>query len=353
MAAPPVLKPLSKPQLKVEAHPTPEFMWCQRSDRVFITIKVSDCADASVNVTAENMLEFRGSGHGMCGKREYVLNVEFSQPVVAHECGWFKCGPSVRVRVQKAKTGPYWSSLLKGNRKMPQLKVDWASWLDEDEETERSTAPNGFEVSEMKLQMVGSDKDPLYRDLDKYESSTTPDEGEETNSIMIDEGMNSLDDLQVKFKALEYEKEETDRTQAARRKLRKDTREAQMFKEKRERDLRYGRPTRDLTEEEEMLLAQADGLYERLKAEKLVEKEFWLSKWWHQRRPEKRKIDQAEPVSETRAAARRRAAPLPAHTARRTPPAAHWPAPPAAAARAPSGDRRLPRGAAQAHRERR
>ena len=33
--------------------------------------------------------------------------------------------------------------------------------------------------------MVSSDKDPLYRDLDKFSSSETPDEGEETNSILI------------------------------------------------------------------------------------------------------------------------------------------------------------------------
>ena len=63
--------------------------------------------------------------------------------VVASECLWFVCGPSVRVRLQKAKVGPYWPGLLANKRKMAQLKVDWASWLDEDEEHERSSAPNG------------------------------------------------------------------------------------------------------------------------------------------------------------------------------------------------------------------
>lgn len=84
---------------------------------------------------------------------------------------------------------------------MVQLKVDWQSWLDEDEENERSAAPNGFDAAEMKMMMVGSDKDPLYRDLDKTSSSDTPDEGEEQNSILIDEGVNSVDDLQVRVPA--------------------------------------------------------------------------------------------------------------------------------------------------------
>ena len=201
MAAPPVPKPQPKPQLKVEKHPIPEFMWCQRSDRVYVTIKVSDCRDAWVNVTADHHLEFRGKGHGMCGDREYELRVQLQGAVVAGECGWFVCGPSVRVRLQKAAVGPYWSGLLGGGAKMVQLKVDWQSWLDEDEENERSAAPNGFDAAEMKMMMVGSDKDPLYRDLDKTSSSDTPDEGEEQNSILIDEGVNSVDDLQVRVPA--------------------------------------------------------------------------------------------------------------------------------------------------------
>ena len=206
-------------------------------------------------------------------------------------------GPNVRVRLQKAKVGPYWDGLLAGKRKMVQLKVDWASWLDEDEENERSAAPTGFDVDKMKVMMVGSDKCDLYRDLDRFDSSTTPDEGEETNSIMIDEGMSTVDDLQVKFKALEYEKEETAKTKERRFQLRKKTREAQLFKKQRDNDLLRKRPVRDLTPEEIELLEGADTLYERLKAEKKQEKMYWLSKWWHVRRPEKRKIDMAEPVA--------------------------------------------------------
>ena len=297
MAPPPVAKPQPKPQLKVEANPIPEFMWCQRCDRVYVTIKVADCLNAKVNVTQDHVLEFNGTGHGMCGQRDYMLNIELADAVLASECVWFVSGPNVRVRLQKAKSGPHWAGLLKAKRKMPQLKVDWSSWLDEDEENECSSAPNGFDVPAMKTMMVGSDKDELYRDLDKYSSSATPDEGEETNSILIDEGMNSIEDLQIKFKALEYEKEETAKTKQARYELRKATREAQLFVVQHARDVKYGRLTRELTAREQELLAGADGLYERLKEEKQTEKLFWLSKWWHQRRPEKRKIDMAEPVA--------------------------------------------------------
>ena len=258
------------------ATPCPEFMWCQRSDRVYVTIKVADCTDAEVNVTPDMVFTFSGTGHGMCGRREYKLEAELGAAVVPEECCWFASGPSVRVRLQKANVGPYWAGLLAGKRKMPQLKVDWASWLDEDEENERSTAPNGFDVSEMKMQLVGSDKDPLYRDLDRFDSSTSPDEGEEMNSILIDEGESKLADVNLKMKALDYEKEEVAKARARRFELRKRTREAQLAQQQRERDLRFGRPARDLTTEEEELLAAADGLYAQLKQEKEREKAYWL-----------------------------------------------------------------------------
>ena len=95
MQPPAVIKPPPKPQ-KVgglaTGHPTPEFMWCQRSDRVYVTIKVADCQKAKVNISNENVLEFSGLGHGMCGQREYALNVELAAPVVAAECVWFVSG---------------------------------------------------------------------------------------------------------------------------------------------------------------------------------------------------------------------------------------------------------------------
>ena len=67
-------------------------MWCQRSDRVYVTIKVADCKGARLNITEDNVLEFHGSGHGMCGEREYELCVELHKPVVADECVWFVSG---------------------------------------------------------------------------------------------------------------------------------------------------------------------------------------------------------------------------------------------------------------------
>ena len=47
-----------------------------------------------------------------------------------------------------------------------------------------SAAPNGFDVDEMAMQMVGESTE-FYRDLDKFSSSES--EGEEESSVMIDQ----------------------------------------------------------------------------------------------------------------------------------------------------------------------
>ena len=56
-------------------------MWRQRADRVYVTIKVSDCENAKVRVTALDELEFSGHGHGARGTRDYALKVQLAEQV--------------------------------------------------------------------------------------------------------------------------------------------------------------------------------------------------------------------------------------------------------------------------------
>mmetsp|Transcript_13613 Transcript_13613/g.43645 ORF Transcript_13613/g.43645 Transcript_13613/m.43645 type:complete len:277 (-) Transcript_13613:124-954(-) len=154
--------------------PSPEFMWCQRSDRVYVTIKVADCVRAAVHVN-DGELSFSGHGHGARGTRDYALSLRLAGAVVPSRCCWFVCGPSVRVRLEKEAAGPYWDSLMVGV-KPPQCKIDWQSWIDEDEECEVSAAPSGFEANDLQMQMVGQSIE-FYRDESRLTSSE--EEGEE------------------------------------------------------------------------------------------------------------------------------------------------------------------------------
>jgi len=89
---------------------------------------------------------------------------------------------------------------------------------------------------------------------------------------MLDDGMNDLEAVQAKFAKFDEEKQVRDRSKQERRALREATRDALRFSEQRGRDLRFGRPTRPLTAEEEELIAGAPTLRARLKASKAAEK---------------------------------------------------------------------------------
>jgi hypothetical protein len=104
---------------------------------------VADCSGARVDVSHDGILTFEGYGHGARGTRGYALSVRLASSVRADRSRWFVCGPSVRVRLEKGQPGPYWPALLAKGDKLLQCKVDWQSWIDEDEETEVSSAPNG------------------------------------------------------------------------------------------------------------------------------------------------------------------------------------------------------------------
>mmetsp|Transcript_33681 Transcript_33681/g.105878 ORF Transcript_33681/g.105878 Transcript_33681/m.105878 type:complete len:451 (-) Transcript_33681:34-1386(-) len=276
--------------------PSPEFMWCQRSDRVYVTIKVADCVRAAVHVN-DGELSFSGHGHGARGTRDYALSLRLAGAVVPSRCCWFVCGPSVRVRLEKEAAGPYWDSLMVGV-KPPQCKIDWQSWIDEDEECEVSAAPSGFEANDLQMQMVGQSIE-FYRDESRLTSSE--EEGEEEDSVMMDHGLNSVDALSVKFRALEVEKAARARSKAERRQRREATRDALAAADERSRDLKYGRPARELSEEEEGLVAGAGTLRQRLKEQKRAERLYWLSRAHHQMRP------QEKDTAKARAAANRAA----------------------------------------------
>ncbi|EOD16117.1 hypothetical protein EMIHUDRAFT_245327 [Emiliania huxleyi CCMP1516] len=177
-------------------------MWCQRSDRVYVTIKVADCVRAAVHVN-DGELSFSGHGHGARGTRDYALSLRLAGAVVPSRCCWFVCGPSVRVRLEKEAAGPYWDSLMVGV-KPPQCKIDWQSWIDEDEECEVSAAPSGFEANDLQMQMAEDDEIALEENEERseelrLEENTELAEGqaegvdESEDSLQLEENMEGLE----------------------------------------------------------------------------------------------------------------------------------------------------------------
>jgi len=62
---------------------------------------------------------------------DYGLQLQLLAPVNVTS-GWWRVLPrEVLLAVQKRESGPYWRHLLRDGRRPPNMRIDWARWVDE------------------------------------------------------------------------------------------------------------------------------------------------------------------------------------------------------------------------------
>ena len=143
---------LTRPAPPSHSH-VPNVLWAERSDRLFITVEVTDTKDPKVDISDEGVLTVAAkNGEGVL----YQLRLELLHPVdskaragaisggaasgltrggAAQESKVAVTPRGIAIAAQKAEPGPHWGKLLKGAGKAPHyVKVDWSKFVDEDEE---------------------------------------------------------------------------------------------------------------------------------------------------------------------------------------------------------------------------
>ncbi|KAJ1556453.1 hypothetical protein HK405_004502 [Cladochytrium tenue] len=105
---------------------TPEVLWAQRDNELYVTINVSDVESPKITLTAES-LQFSGPSHG----KTYEFKIEFFKEVDPAKQGEFQ----------------FWPRLIKSSTKPHFLKTDFARWKDEDDDEDED--PKGaFDMSQ-------------------------------------------------------------------------------------------------------------------------------------------------------------------------------------------------------------
>nr|CAQ13580.1 novel protein (zgc:63632) [Danio rerio] len=107
---------------------TPHVYWAQRHGEIYLRVEISDAQDLSIGVE-ENILQFRGQGHGAKGENEYEFSLEFLKPVkpeVKHK----STQRQVNITVRKQEE-VWWNRLTKQEKKPLFLAPDFDRWLDE------------------------------------------------------------------------------------------------------------------------------------------------------------------------------------------------------------------------------
>ncbi|KAJ3195495.1 hypothetical protein HK101_011931 [Irineochytrium annulatum] len=120
---------------------TPECVWAQRTDELYVTINVSDVENPEISLTAES-LTFSGLSHG----KRYKVELSFYKEVDAEASKQLITARNLTFVIAKKEQGEeYWPRLLKQAGKNNFLKTDFSKWKDEDEEEE---APPGMDMSQ-------------------------------------------------------------------------------------------------------------------------------------------------------------------------------------------------------------
>ncbi|KAK7891239.1 hypothetical protein WMY93_023202 [Mugilogobius chulae] len=107
---------------------TPLVYWAQRHEEVYLRVELTDAQNIEVHAH-ENVLEFRGQGHGAKGQNQYEFSLQLLYPVkteVKHK----STQRQVNITVQKQQRG-WWSRLTAQERKPVFVAPDFDRWMDE------------------------------------------------------------------------------------------------------------------------------------------------------------------------------------------------------------------------------
>ena len=148
---------------------TPEFLWAQRKDQVYLTINVPNVkkSDATIKMTNDGRIYFKGMGGNIGQEQEYILDINLYKPILADNSQAKVNARGVSFRIMKDGSGPYWERLLKEEGRNIHCKIDWDNWKDEDEDEEEYSFGTQF----------ADNKD--LQDMDFGSGASTSDEDDE------------------------------------------------------------------------------------------------------------------------------------------------------------------------------
>ena len=156
----------------------PDLKWAQRSDRLLVTIDLPGATDTKIDLTPEGHLTFTGK----INEVKYGIDLDLYKEVNTDESKWNMKGRNVLLNIIKKDTeDEYWPRITKEKMKHTHIKIDWAKWVDEEDQDESSGMGGEHDPDQMNDFGVGD-----------YEDSDDDEEEEVANN---EEAHADLDDM--------------------------------------------------------------------------------------------------------------------------------------------------------------
>jgi len=122
----------------MQATTIPKIKWAQRKDKIFITIDVVELQNPQIDIIDGRILKF----HGTDKSHNYAFEIEFYDEVVKEDSKFSLAARNIFLNIKKKTKTAFWPRLTKQSGKLPWVAVDFAHYIDEDEEEEDNKVPN-------------------------------------------------------------------------------------------------------------------------------------------------------------------------------------------------------------------
>ena len=129
--------------IKTRVPPGVRIKWYQRKETIFIDIEAPDIQVEEVAWDDSGWIELKAKDPKHC------LTMQLLHRIHTFDSRWWLSGRCVKMEVAKAEYGlAHWERLVVGE-KLPNVLIDWTSWIDEAEESEIRNAPYGHDARTM------------------------------------------------------------------------------------------------------------------------------------------------------------------------------------------------------------
>ena len=118
----------------------PPLKWAQTAEVVIVTVDVPDAEDIKTDIDEANQkMLFSCTANG----QKYAIDMELFEPVVKEESKWNTKGRNVIFSISKKdkEQEEWWPRITKLKSKNQMITIDWAKWVDPDDEGESAADP--------------------------------------------------------------------------------------------------------------------------------------------------------------------------------------------------------------------
>ena len=187
---------------------TPQCLWAQRADKVFLTLLIQDAKDVKIDLT-ETELKVTA----LSGTNSYSASFSFYKKLSRADSFNKVSGPSIAFVLLK-QDEEWWPRLLDATAKPNWLKTDFNKWRDEDDEGEDEVVdpsegmngmggggmPGGMDFSKMMAGMGGMNGMNGMDGMDFSKMGAAPDfGGDDSDDDVVEdsEDMPPLEDVEA------------------------------------------------------------------------------------------------------------------------------------------------------------